>query len=220
MNTNCFVERRVGAYVCRAGEIERKVDLIRLSRLAEAFIAKSLVLNNRALLTSNDVKDAVRQAFSVMCNCELSKQPDLTREIVEHLSLHLIYASEGQAANVYLLIPRSIVTNVSKENFTAMLDVIKHVVDAWYDEPSNGHCDAKLHDVVAYTLFKVLRRPNELYRKPLDWYHGVLIEEYRIADEVRHEFDKEVYRVGDVWIERRYADCEHPYGCYVYIRSQ
>jgi len=183
-----------------------ELDVDKLVRTVEMRQARRLVLKNAAVI--GGVYESAKSIMRNVCNCQPS-DVDI-REVLVKTSLRRV--SDG-ADPLYVLIPRRA---YSPQQVEEALSRIRQAVELWrYAYGTDRH--HALDEVVAAILHRTLSRDEYYHESPLEWYHGVLVEEYNIADEVRYGRKGTVFRIGDVKIRRVRLYC-HDHECYGYMR--
>jgi len=183
-----------------------KIDADKLVWIVEVKQARRLLLKNAAVI--GGVYESARSILRNVCNCRPSDVD--VREVLTKTSLRQV--SDG-ADPLYVLIPRRA---YSPQQIEESLSRIRQAVELWrYAYGTDRHHD--LDEMVAAILYKALSRNEYYYESPLEWYHGVLTEEYNLAEEVKYDRKGVIFRIGDVKIRKVKLYC-HDRECYGYMR--
>jgi len=182
-----------------------ELDVDKLVRIVEVRQARRLVLKNAAVI--GGVYKSVKSIMHDVCNCQPSDAD--VGKVLAKTSLRRV--SDG-ADPLYVLIPRKA---YSPQQVEEALSRIRQAVELWrYAYGTDRH--HALDEVVAAILHRTLSKDEYYHESPLEWYHGVLVEEYGLADEVKYDRKGVIFRIGDVKIRKVKLYC-HDRECYGYM---
>jgi len=183
-----------------------ELDVDKLVRIIEVRQARRLVLKNAAVI--GGVYESAKSIIHNVCNCQPS-DADVSK-VLAKTSLRQV--SDG-ADPLYVLIPRRA---YSPQQVEESLSRIRQAVELWrYAYGTDRH--HVLDEVVAAILYRTLSRSEYYHESPLEWYHGVLTEEYNLAEEVKYDRRGVIFRIGNVKIKKVKLYC-HDHECYGYMR--